>query len=110
MGTNRQPSSFLSSGLYLVVLPSYLKLVEHPSSMPAAVERPQLTEVEGASLCVREEDGTVHDTRTLKASLQCVSDEAISDDNESDYDEEFQKDELACFRGLVLDIAYSFAF
>ncbi|KAJ7976363.1 HNH endonuclease [Quillaja saponaria] len=35
-----------------------------------------------------------------------VGDEAISDDNESDYDEEFQKDELACFRGLVLDIAY----
>ncbi|GAV72695.1 HNH domain-containing protein [Cephalotus follicularis] len=42
--------------------------------------------------------------KNVKARLN-VSDEGIHDEDE-DYDSEFERDDLACFRGLVLDIAY----
>ncbi|KAJ7971872.1 HNH endonuclease, partial [Quillaja saponaria] len=47
--------------------------------------------------------GNYKSTRYNAEACLNVSDEGISDDN---YDEEFEKDDLACFRGLVLDIAY----
>lgn len=44
-----------------------------------------------------------------EASLY-VSDKRICDDDDDDYDSEEENDELACFRGLVLDISYRFSF
>lgn len=45
----------------------------------------------------------------VEASMN-VSHEGVFDESDEEYDSELETDDLACFRGLVLDISYRYVF